>query len=435
MMLTRMPLAQDTIEKKSPAPAFKKSKKARLASFISKLTFFLLYGFFYAGWLFHRSEDAGALPYSSSYLFFLAVMALPFLLPFAASKLLRGVPRKWIVFALAPAVLFLAVLYFISSIHYNWTQRHYFDPYLQNPPARIPAHTKKGAFRILFLGGSTTQGADLAPENRYPEILRRKIEAESGGRPVEILNAGVAFYTTKHSLINYVTYYRAWKPDLVIVMHAMNDLYRSFSPPAYADGDYDELWSHFYGPSILGFKPAPFGKHLWIQFKKFTIGDYSVKDFSEKWYSSLRWQERDFPIGRYFSLPQFESHLKTLVEILKQDRVPVLLMTEPSIYHENLTPGEKKILRFGREVCAVKQGAILQEYASPASLETAMRVYNQKIREVAETEKVLFADAAGAVPKNLAHFTDDVHNTPAGAELIAAAAFEALRSVPLKEKK
>ena len=36
--------------------------------------------------------------------------------------------------------------------------------------------------------------------------------------------AGMDWYTTKHSLINYVTYYRDWQPDVVVVMHAINDL-------------------------------------------------------------------------------------------------------------------------------------------------------------------------------------------------------------------
>ena len=44
------------------------------------------------------------------------------------------------------------------------------------------------------------------------------------------------WYTTKHSLINYVTNLRDAELDLIVVMHAVNDLYRSFFPPDFTIG-------------------------------------------------------------------------------------------------------------------------------------------------------------------------------------------------------
>lgn len=66
----------------------------------------------------------------------------------------------------------------------------------------------------------------------------------------------------KHSLISYVTYYTHWRPDVVIVMHGINDLTRSFSPPYFAVGPYNEQWTHFCGPAIYGARPPTFEQHL-----------------------------------------------------------------------------------------------------------------------------------------------------------------------------
>ena len=61
---------------------------------------------------------------------------------------------------------------------------------------------------------------------------------------IEVFNAGMDWYITKHSLINYVTNLRDAVPDLIVAMHAVNDLYRSFFPPDFTIGSYHRLWFH-----------------------------------------------------------------------------------------------------------------------------------------------------------------------------------------------
>ncbi len=60
-------------------------------------------------------------------------------------------------------------------------------------------------------------------------------------------------------------------------------------------------------------------------------------------------------------------------------------------------------------------------YPSPDSLRRAMQAQNEAVREVARANDVVLADLADVVPKDLAHFTDDVHYTPAGAKALAEA--------------
>jgi hypothetical protein len=106
----------------------------------------------------------------------------------------------------------------------------------------------------------------LSQENRYPEQLRSILQEQYKKSGIEVFNAGMDWYTTKHSLINYVTNMRDYNPDLVIIMHAVNDLYRSFSPTDLAVEPYNRLWSHFYGPSINGAKPPTFEQYWLTKF-------------------------------------------------------------------------------------------------------------------------------------------------------------------------
>jgi hypothetical protein len=67
---------------------------------------------------------------------------------------------------------------------------------------------------------------------------------------IEVQNAGSAWYTTAHLLIDYQLLVRQFEPDLIIVFEAINDLYRSFSPPWWAVGEFRPDYSHYLGPYI-----------------------------------------------------------------------------------------------------------------------------------------------------------------------------------------
>ena len=53
-----------------------------------------------------------------------------------------------------------------------------------------------------------------------------------------------------HLLIDYQLRVRQFEPDLIVVFEAINDLYRSFSPPWWAVGEFRPDYSHYLGPYI-----------------------------------------------------------------------------------------------------------------------------------------------------------------------------------------
>src|SRR5919201_3110956 len=103
-------------------------------------------------------------------------------------------------------------------------------------------------FRIFALGGSTTLGIGNAYEDTYPFKLQSMLRQRYPDINIEVQNAGSAWYTTAHVLINYQLRVRRFEPDLIIVFEAINDLYRSFSPPWWAVGEFKPDYSHYLGP-------------------------------------------------------------------------------------------------------------------------------------------------------------------------------------------
>tara|TARA_B100000959_G_scaffold229686_1_gene245427 strand:- start:183 stop:1199 length:1017 start_codon:yes stop_codon:yes gene_type:complete len=316
---------------------------------------------------------------------------------------------KNIFFALLPAFVLALVIYSSLSIWYYYTQTHPFDPFLQTyPPYLDSKYLKKpkNVFRVLTLGGSTTGNMRLPQGKRYPDLLRSFLQEQYKGSGIELFNAGVDWYTTKHSLINYVTNMRDFQPDLVVVMHAINDLYRSFSPSDLAVEPYNRLWSHFYGPSIKGAKPP-------------TFEQYWLRKLFSRWYPLTGNVEREIPLDAFLSLKDFEENLRRLVHFIKSDNVPIILMTQPSLYKINMATDEMSVLWIGKTFCYSKKSFFRREYPSANTLRIAMQAFNDVTRNTAQLEKVFFLDLESKIEKNLKNFVDDIHYTEEGAKKVA----------------
>ena len=92
-----------------------------------------------------------------------------------------------------------------------------------------------GTFRIVALGGSTTYGTSVTAAESYPAQLQQVLRDDYGYANVEVVNAGVAGYTTFQTFANLAYRVTELQPDLVIIYHAGNDvLPREVDPDCYA---------------------------------------------------------------------------------------------------------------------------------------------------------------------------------------------------------
>ena len=206
-----------------------------------------------------------------------------------------------------------------------------------------------------------------------------------------------------------MTYYSDWKPDIVIVMHAINDLCRSFSPADYAIGEYNDLWTHFYGPSINGARPPTFERYL--------LGHLEIP--LNAWYSGFRNKEIDYSLDKYISVMPFEENLRKIVRCLKNDNSYVILVSQPSLYKEAMDGEELERLYFGKTIANERLNFMRKGYPSHKSFYRGMRLFNDIVRKTAVSNNSIFVDAANHVEKNLHNFKDDVHYTEEGARLLA----------------
>ena len=106
-----------------------------------------------------------------------------------------------------------------------------------------------GVFRILCYGDSNTDGPD---EGSWPVRLQSVLQRSSGGVTYEVLNAGVAGYTSHQGLLRFRQQVARFQPDLILVSFGWNDLAtalgtpdREFTPPPAALVAIERLLLHY----------------------------------------------------------------------------------------------------------------------------------------------------------------------------------------------
>lgn len=376
------------------------------------------------GMLFQQSPNKQLFNYS--YMYFAIIIFVAFVLiiiPIVIRYLIKKIGSKNLLFSVIPTLVILFIVYFFFHYRYYYQLEspvRKFDPFLQAPPPEFDVNLEKDTneFRIIALGGSTTRCERLEEQNRYPKVLETILSKKYPSRKITVLNAGMDWYTTQHSLINYITNCRDYNPDFIVVMHSINDIYRSFSPPYFAMGEYNDRYSHFYGPAINGARPpAPetFERNLIKQIY------YSIKSFgkskntqSKEFLDKIIGTEVDIPFEEYRSFDPYQKNFSKLFHYLKSDSVHCMLLLQPSIYKETMTQAELDSLWFGKLFC-YQDGV----YPSPASLAEAMKKFNSAAKTIADENNVMVADGEGKIPKTLDYFIDDTHYTDKGAAKLA----------------
>jgi lysophospholipase L1-like esterase len=93
---------------------------------------------------------------------------------------------------------------------------------------RTRTHEKpEGYRRIAILGDSVTLGADIRPEEAYPQRLEARFRAE--GRRVEVMNVALWGWSTRQERIAWERIARQYHPDQAVVAVCLNDIPELFN--------------------------------------------------------------------------------------------------------------------------------------------------------------------------------------------------------------
>jgi hypothetical protein len=86
---------------------------------------------------------------------------------------------------------------------------------------RLPVAKPPGVKRVLFLGDSHTEAYTVDDADTYTVLIEQQL---SRTRPVEVIALGVAGFSTDQEVLAYLRYGRAYRPDVVVLQFASNDV-------------------------------------------------------------------------------------------------------------------------------------------------------------------------------------------------------------------
>lgn len=258
-----------------------------------------------------------------------------------------------------------------------------------------------GVYRIACLGGSTTFGFGARTNDAaYPAALQRRLGELRPELRAEVFNAGVQGWNLRDSITNYQLFLEPLGFDLVVIMHAHNDLYEAGSPRYLAR-------SQAASPAELRQEPGLLSRLVG------ATATYRV--LSER---LARHRLKHYKLAEVPAAGQeaFERNLRFAIRTLRGRGTQVALVTFPHIFAPTADEARRPFGDYRLEV-TVKHCPL----AYPA-LVAGLADYNERIRRVGAEEGVTVIDLAREFPADPALYVDFIHHTDAGharkAELI-----------------
>jgi len=308
--------------------------------------------------------------------------------------------------------------------------------YINSLGMRGKEPTFKDEYRIVAVGGSTTESPELDESETWPYLLQEKLNGETHS-VIWVGNTGRRG-STLHDNILHMYYVVSKLPniDAIILLAGINDFmfglskdFQEFNPDSIKNPTINELDHAFlvHPYTKSGFK----GTATWALIKQLKIIflGRKVTAYNEGEAQTYWRQKRQNADNIDNSLPQlerplrnYENNLNLFIDMAKTKSERVILLTQPSLWKENMSEFEQELLWFG---CFEENGYICY---SPQVLNDGLTKFNQKTLEVCQKRQVECLDLANKLTKDTTVFLDDVHYNENGSKEVTKVIFEYLIS-------
>jgi lysophospholipase L1-like esterase len=303
-------------------------------------------------------------------------------------------------------------------------------------------------YRILAIGGSTTECLYIDQELSWPYALQRKLNGGTSG-VAWVGNVGKSGLSTREHYM-HMKYLLPQLPkiDTIVMLTGGNDLLRRLIEDTAYDPDFLGHYDVIKQKIIRGaFSLVPYfpGKYrlrfgyydetaigsLYKQWRQRRSHQDLYQDQAGTMFVTLRKQRKE---GREFvdtlpdltsALGEYRRNLNTIIDMAKAGSIRIVFMTQPSLWRPDLTEREKDLLWCGW-IESQKSG----RYYTIRALMEGMQRYNDTLLDVCRKRGVECIDLARIVPKDTSAFYDDLHFNEAGNALVAETLARALQNRP-----
>ncbi len=207
---------------------------------------------------------------------------------------------------------------------------------------------EKPDLTLVFLGGSTVACIYVEEENRFPYLVGNLL-AQKTGKKITSINSGVGGNNSLHSLDILLNKIIPLRPDVVVMMHNINDLVALIYDRTYWSKNPTRapIVNFSFYKNLTGLKAiATLARDLYIPNLHAATRILSHKIFGKK----VKEQDDEFAyirgkkltVDAAHILDEFKMNLNTFINLCRARRITPVLMTQFSRYRANPDP---KILK------------------------------------------------------------------------------------------
>lgn len=319
-------------------------------------------------------------------------------------------------------------------------------------------------YRILAIGGSTTECLYLDQSESWPGLLQDRLNR------LKVINVWVGNVGASGKRIrDHVLQMQHLLPqypriDAVLMLVGVNDFILAAGDPKYdphfwdrADAEAKQFVHAFtispydlynpYNPyqrdsvfykNLAIWRFARKVRNLYFNPDKGVFGGF-LQDEAGRNYLEMR-NHRKSASRLLEELPdltealaEYRRNLNHIVDLAQAKSVRLILLTQPSLWRADLTKAEQELLWFEGIVHDFAEGE--KPYHTAGALAAGLDRYNRTLLEVCRTRGVECLDVAALLPKETSVFYDDVHFNEQGSARIAGVLAEYLqRSYPFVQR-
>jgi len=288
-------------------------------------------------------------------------------------------------------------------------------------------------YKILALGGSSTECTFLDQAEAWPFLLQKRLTQAAGGR-VWVGNAGKSGNTTRQHILQ-MKYLLPQFPDIeaVIILPGINDLTTMLSRDKRHNLNKDEpeeelLMLAFSLIPLSRKSDLPFYKNtaLWQACKKIRYLIFSAGEgqdiYARQYITWRRHRENAKTIINVLpdmsqALEEYSRNINAMIDIGRQKGARLIFLTQPVLWKPGLSKDLQGLLWLGGVGNFQKEEG--KEYYSVDALAEGIEVYNRVLLRICKDRRVECIDLASMLPKDATVFYDDCHFNEDGSQKVS----------------
>ncbi len=269
---------------------------------------------------------------------------------------------------------------------------------------------RDAAYRILCVGGSTTECSYLDDEETWPQLLRERLNASAAGLPVWVGNLGISGFASHHHLQFVAASNLVEEVDCVVFLVGVNELTHDLrrcvgesQDVAPVDG-IAPLWTRSMMLSLV--------RSVRQRYQGVMAEDVAGRGYVLR----RRERQRATIVDRLpdltRELAEYRQRLVGMVQAVRRKGAVPVFLTQPTLWDEQLSPRSEALLWLG----SLGESG---RYVSVAGLREGMERYNTVLQSVCREQDVAWIDLRSLQGREEL-FYDDCHFNEAGAREVAA---------------